>query len=308
MTPTTPSAVIPPTAYVLYHENCSDGFTAAYIASLFLGTSAVYVPMTYGRALPQLAPRVPLYFVDFSLPRAELLALAEVHAAITILDHHATAQEALRDIESEAPNIHCTFDMEHSGAVLAWEHFFPGKPVPPIVAYVEDRDLWRWALPDSRAISLAYYNRTMTFAVWEELLATPIELLVAEGQILDRANERQLALVMEEVRGAWIADTLVPVVNAPLFLGSDVGNRLLTAFPEAAFAAVYRDAADGTRYWSLRSANDRRPVSSVAQEYGGGGHRNAAGFRTAPTDPRVTFTPTSYVAARAAYEDGPALV
>jgi hypothetical protein len=39
--------------------------------------------------------------------------------------------------------------MNKSGATLAWAYFHPHEPVPLFVAYVEDRDLWRKALPGS---------------------------------------------------------------------------------------------------------------------------------------------------------------
>jgi uncharacterized protein len=37
--------------------------------------------------------------------------------------------------------------------------------------------------------------------------------------------------------------------------------------------------AYGSRTWSLRSEDSRQDVSEVASTFGGGGHRNAAGFR-----------------------------
>ena len=44
------------------------------------------------------------------------------------------------------------------------------------------------------------------------------------------------------------------------------------------FAACYWDTPAG-RVFSLRSTDDGVVVSAVAKKYGGGGHRNAAGFR-----------------------------
>jgi hypothetical protein len=68
----------------------------------------------------------------------------------------------------------------------------------------------------------------------------------------------------------------VPVANATVFF-SEVGERLLEMYPEAPFSAYYQDRQDGKRQWGLRS----RPgfdCSEVAAAFGGGGHKQAAGF------------------------------
>lgn len=46
------------------------------------------------------------------------------------------------------------FDLDRSGAAIAWEHF-NRDAAPDLIRYVEDRDLWRWSLPDSEAVSEA---------------------------------------------------------------------------------------------------------------------------------------------------------
>ena len=60
---------------------------------------------------------------------------------------------------------------------------------------------------------------------------------------------------------------------------SEVGHELLQRYPEAPFAAIYFDTADGKRKWSLRGRGNV-DVSALAKQFGGGGHHNAAGFTT----------------------------
>ncbi len=50
-------------------------------------------------------------------------------------------------------------------------------------------------------------------------------------------------------------------------------------FGDVLFVAAYKDMAD-RRLWSLRSRGDF-DVGEVAKARGGGGHKNAAGFRSA---------------------------
>ncbi len=51
----------------------------------------------------------------------------------------------------------------------------------------------------------------------------------------------------------------------------------LRLYPDAPFAGVYYDKPDGSQTWSLRSIGEF-DVAAVAKTFGGGGHRNAAGF------------------------------
>jgi nanoRNase/pAp phosphatase (c-di-AMP/oligoRNAs hydrolase) len=69
---------------------------------------------------------------------------------------------------------------------------------------------------------------------------------------------------------------MVPVVNCPGVIASDLLGELAEGNP---FAAGYQDI--GTRRnWSLRSTDAGEDVSKIAEQLGGGGHRNAAGFST----------------------------
>ena len=65
----------------------------------------------------------------------------------------------------------------------------------------------------------------------------------------------------------------------------------LRALEGTVVAALVRDrlgpGSEGLRKVSLRAADDRVDVSSIAREYGGGGHRRAAGFTTAADLPEL---------------------
>lgn len=54
--------------------------------------------------------------------------------------------------------------------------------------------------------------------------------------------------------------------------------ELLKRNPEAQFTVCWYESYGGRTY-SLRSEDSRADASEVAKRYGGGGHRNAAGFR-----------------------------
>lgn len=67
---------------------------------------------------------------------------------------------------------------------------------------------------------------------------------------------------------------------------SDAGHLMAQ---DAPFAACYWDTPKGRDY-SLRSRGDGADVSEIASLYGGGGHRDAAGF-SVPWGHELTLAP-----------------
>ena len=199
--------------------------------------------------------------------------MAEKGNTILILDHHKTAAEDLLDLPA---NVTAKFDMGRSGAMLTWEHFFPGEAPPPLLLHIEDRDLWRFALQNTREIQANVFSFPYDFQVWDTLMATAPAALAAEGGAIERKHFKDIReLLGVTMREMVIGGHRVPVANLPYTMSSDAGHELAKGQP---FAACYWDTPEG-RVFSLRSNDDGVDVGEVAKQYGGGGHRNASGFR-----------------------------
>jgi oligoribonuclease NrnB/cAMP/cGMP phosphodiesterase (DHH superfamily) len=275
--------------FVLYHANCQDGFGAAWVARQYYGQleNVRYVPMNYGQPIPDEVDDAIVYLLDFSFKRPQMRELIERAHYVVVLDHHTTAQDELRSLEDEISVLDkgvtplIVFDMDKSGMRLAWDHFFPGKDRPWIVDYVEDRDLWRHALPKSEYINAALRSYPQDFDVWRGLsYSDSLRDLEYEGMAIRRTELQMVEVHKRQVRYRNIAGHAVPVVNASV-LFSEIAGDLAVGYP---FAACYFDRADGVRQWSLRSAPDGMDVSVIAKQYGGGGHKHAAGFQTPAPD------------------------
>ena len=299
---------------VIYHANCADGFTAAWAVRQAM--DADFHAGVHGEAPPDVAGR-DVILVDFSYPRARLVDMAQVARSILVLDHHKSAEADLRSGAINVGTIGQTglkaarivrldnlpdareawlhyeetatvddgvvcafFDMERSGAGIAWDFFHPGAPRPELIDHVEDRDLWRFALPGTREIQSALFSYPYRFEVWDELMQAPVFELYQQGLCIERKHHKDVAeLVAVAKRQIVIGHYEVPVASLPYTLASDAGHLMAQGQP---FAACYYDKAGG-RVFSLRSADDGVDVSEVAKLYGGGGHARAAGF-TVPRD------------------------
>lgn len=265
---------------VLYHSNCYDGFGAAYAAWKSMGDGADYVPVAYGYPPPDYSNYDKIYIVDFSYDAKDIIKMSELHKVI-LLDHHKTALEKLGDlISNPGPNETIVFDMEKSGAMLSWNWFFPLLEPPPLIQHIQDRDLWAFKLDGSKEIHAALVSYPMDFRLWDSF---DIAQLLSEGVALTRMYKN---LVENICKKPWFADIggyRVPVVNTTI-AWSEVGEYLALKYPESPFAASFTEFEDQTM-WSLRSRNDF-DVSVVAKKFGGGGHKNAAGFKITKAPPQ----------------------
>lgn len=255
----------------IYHGNCADGFGAAWAVRQAIPEADFY-PATYQAPPPDVTDK-RVVMVDFSYKRPVLLDMAAQAESILILDHHKSAAEELVDLPA---NVVAVFDMERSGAMMAWQHFFPDVPAPRLIEHIQDRDLWRFALPGTREIQANVFSYPYDFGVWDRLMTSDVELLRGEGAAIERKHHKDIAeLVTVTKRRMVIGGFDVPVANLPYTLSSDAGHLMAQDEP---FAACYWDTPDG-RVFSLRSSDAGQDVSAVAKTFGGGGHRNAAGFQ-----------------------------
>lgn len=272
---------------VLYHASCADGFTAAWAAWRAFDGEVECVPVQHGSPPPDVTGRDVL-ILDFSYARETLLAMKQRAASLRVLDHHASAERALAGLDF------CVFDMERSGAGLAWDVLCDGRwggpGRPRLVDIVEDRDLWRFRFPETKAISAALWTYRFDFDVWT-MLGMRIEdeagrsVIVAEGEAILRYQANYHRAMLERVRTIAHPNGLaVAVINAPGFGASELLHAVIETKDRAwnaPFVVGWSVLADGRISVSLRG-DGTYDLGRLAALYEGGGHRNAAGFTVGP--------------------------
>lgn len=270
----------------IYHGGCDDGFAAACVVRHAVGPDNVEcVAAHYQQDPPDVTGR-HVVLVDFSYKRPVLLDMATRAKAILVLDHHHTAAQDLfgfptpngwsaANWDDMGSGISALFDMNRCGAGMAWDFFFDGMMRPDFINYIEDRDLWRKALPGIEEFTSAVRSYPQDFDVWEDLIGNGAAALISEGV----AIQRYYRLIVEKMKGsgceAVLAGWPIWISNAPSFAASEVAGEL--AEKGGKFGATYYQLADGRWSYSLRSRGDF-DVSEIAKQYGGGGHKAAAGF------------------------------
>lgn len=258
---------------VIYHDECDDGFGAAYAAWKKFGDAAEYIPGIYNEPAPDVTDKI-VYILDYSYDRETLERMAEQAADIVILDHHKTARDVLLPLLQNG-TVKGNFDTSRSGAMMAWVYFHPGIRIPRLIAYIQDHDLWRHELKSSKEVSYALNSYPMDFDVWNELMTdSAVSDLMEQGKHILRFHKRKVQEIVKNHYFVSFGNLVnIPIVNCTRSERNDVGNALAKIAP---FSIVFVREGDIVRV-SLRSVGSY-DVSKLAAVHKGGGHKNAAGF------------------------------
>jgi hypothetical protein len=270
-----------PPSLVLYHAECADGFGAAWaIWKRF--PSAQFIAVKHGDPPPGNLAGQRIVIVDFSYSRPILENMAREASRLLVLDHHITAEKALAGLP------YAYFDLKKSGAVLAWE-WAHDEPAPWLLEYIQDKDLWQWALPASREINAALASYPFDFKLWDSFRQKELE---QEGRAILRYENELVSKLAAHATMVSFQGEVVPAVQSPV-LTSQIGERLSPHYP---FCIIWHDK-NGRRYYSLRSRESGTDVGSIAAAFGGGGHTHAAGFSVPlPPDAPSPLAPLERVA------------
>lgn len=303
------------TTYIIYHQvkpgvDCPDGIAAAWTANRAYSNAIVRGWTYQAEGTPIADEEIKecdrIVIVDFSFPSTQLEHWADLGAEVIVLDHHETAMNNLKGLSDR---ILAQFDMKECGATLAWQQLCDGEPMPAFLEYVRDRDLWDWLLPETQEIHEAMSNvkwklkdalkateditRSVVFKWFDHLAQMSKDELLAYlmpiGEPLVAPKREKVEAIASRALGevfcapdkkehSILCVRLADDGSEDRFV-SDVCMKLYRDHPQASFTACV--TSDGT--WSLRSDKhgNNTDVGAIAASMGGGGHRNASGFKPA---------------------------
>ncbi|MHB8660748.1 MAG: DHHA1 domain-containing protein [Minisyncoccota bacterium] len=261
---------------ILYHKKCPDGFGAAYAAWKKYGDMAEYIPVGFGDSLLEGLEGREVFLLDFcyELP-GEIGRLIKVTKRLVILDHHQSARERVEGVPEHI------YDENRSGATIAWNFFHPDTSVPRLLQHLEDGDLYRYALPDTRDVYSYITAQPDNFAIWDKI-AQALESPDSRARLLKKAAEATRyfeALADLSVEAAkkvrfegyecYFATTLPSIT-----MRSYVANQLYNKLPPLALVVTAHPDGFGV---SIRT-DGSVDAAQIAKKYNGGGHPGSAGF------------------------------
>lgn len=274
---------------VIYHDNCQDGFGAAfafYKHGQQFDREYLFVPGQYGKPLPEVVEGAIVYLADFSYKLPQMKELLEKAAAVVLLDHHKSAiDELILGPDNLIGNpkfsyTHCT--TEWSGAAICWDYLFPDQHFPLMIAHISDRDCWKFEIDGTEEYCEYLFNQPYDFHHWDEICTQTsnneelyTEMLLGGESLLRLKNKMTEEIRNSAMTTGVIGGITMPVTNASYHFASGLGELNKRVFDASASYFINKD---GEVVFSLRSA--QMDVQEIAKRYGGGGHKNSAGFKT----------------------------
>jgi len=231
-----------------------------------------------------------VFVLDFSFRPDIHAAILEEAAEVVWLDHHKTAFEArgldpTKAYEQRTGRDVWVLDPHMSGCLITWNFFHPESAPPFALRLIDDRDRWVWQYgADTRNFATALRSKPLSLDRIAQAVDN-VDKLIEHGAAMNTLFDQQLdditckpvrlelrATSTQDLTGlSWVG----LAVNCTPQFASEAGNKL--ADKSGTFGATWCTGDSGKIFFSLRSIGSY-DVSEIARYYGGGGHKNAAGF------------------------------
>jgi nanoRNase/pAp phosphatase (c-di-AMP/oligoRNAs hydrolase) len=265
---------------LIYHDRCSDGFGSRWAFETKYKDSMEYVPMSHGDALNVDITDREVYIADFSFPRNQIIDMKKKARDLILIDHHLSAKKDLYDLP------YCKIDLTKSGAVLSWMYtrgLETDDDVPQILKFVQDRDLYAFTIPDTELFMCALDSNGFDINIWSDIdknIRDPEKRksFIEQGHAISKYKKQAVEMAKKTKHLVTIDGHTMWACNSKTLHSFVATSMLMESEYNIACAYFF----DGKKYiMSLRSSDKKEKtpdVSLIAGKFGGGGHRNAAGF------------------------------
>jgi oligoribonuclease NrnB/cAMP/cGMP phosphodiesterase (DHH superfamily) len=211
-------------------------------------------------------------------------------AKLIWIDHHVTGINEMKHAEVEFLGVLGDEKNSKSAALLAWENFFPNKSIPKGIELISLFDTWQH---EFKSEIMDFYTGLETDTglsinskSWEYIFENRIEFIQSitnSGCIINKyitSNNKMYAL--EHGFETTFEGYKAIVINRG-FGGSIAFDAI---WDEDKYDIMIAYSRRRNKMWkfSLYTTKKNIDCSAIAQRWGGGGHKAAAGFQTNETE------------------------
>lgn len=262
-----------------YHTDMDGHCAGAIVYRAFYG-AGVFFPINYNQEFPfdKIEKDETVVIVDFSLQKeGDFDRLLEITPNVIWIDHHKTAIEKHAHL---ADNVIGVRRDGISGCELAWEFFFPTKTMPRVVQLLGDYDIWAFKYGDDTnklQAGIRLFDTKPESCEWDTWLKPgyqPTEE-IKSGEIALKYRDNYYAGLIS----AWSFFTEFEGYKVVACNAGSVSSQMFDTVKED-YDIMMPFVFDGKRWTvSLYTKKKDIDVSELAKRYGGGGHKQAAGFQ-----------------------------
>lgn len=271
---------------VCYHKSDLDGKCSAAVVGRhynwnvdFLGSDYNYQPPI--SKIASLKGGDKFYLLDLSFKPDQMRRIKRLSEAngfrFIYIDHHISACRLYSDLGLDG-----LLETSAAACELTYRFFYPNKPIPIAVKLLSDYDTWQIGKSNWRSEILPFQFGMRVFntnpgetILWSSLLDIEKgshlwKLILNRGDAIVRYLEKTWAGLQ-----AQCCDMHLGVIPCKVLSGK---------FNSMAFGNLVEETLCvclelcSNRLWKIHLYSKIYDVSKIAQRYGGGGHKGAAGF------------------------------
>jgi uncharacterized protein len=274
---------------LLYYHGDMDGWVSAGIIFKYLidsGTitsdkDVIFRECQYGTPyyIGDIDANTDVYLVDYSFSPNHMIEIDRIARRFVWIDHH---QSAWGMVTLEMTNIEAKFSPYKSASLLTWEYLNPNMPVPKIIDFANDYDLWlnkhRESRQQNQIFHLDYDHPLKIYNAGFFDIVPNIEYKKALyiGDFLVKAQDKRVERIAKRAVIGEFGGIKAIYVNAATDV-SEVGAYIQNEFiAEEQIIIILYAAKNNDIRVSMRSTTV--DVSKIAVKLDGGGHPGAAAF------------------------------
>jgi len=269
---------------IIYHSRDLDGHTSGAILKMKF-PEATLIGYDYGEPIPILPDNERIILVDVSFPIEDMFRIVSKSLSFLWIDHHISKINEFRAQTTVPPHITTLLRDGVAACELAWEYAYPQVPIPIAVKLLGMYDTWRnqdQAYWEQRIMPFQYGMRTMcqspeSFPVnlFDTVSEEDVDEIVSLGKIiLDYQREQDTRAAKGAFEFYWLGLRVIALNGG--------------GFNSNAFKSVYNPEKHDLmmpfkwagKYWIFSLYTEKAiDCSLIAESFGGGGHKKAAGFQ-----------------------------
>lgn len=225
--------------------------------------------------LSKILPNEEIYIVDFSFKPEVMEELLKITQQIVWIDHHKTAMEYRYSQELKGIR-----DNNFSGCELTWKYIHPEIPIPKIVKMLGRYDVWDFTEYGEELNKLQagirLFDHNPENLNWTEWFKDYCDLKqeLEGGYFALRYRNNQYASLIK----AWSFWTTFEGHKSICCNAGSVSSQLFDSIKED-YDLMIPFVFDGKQWTVSLYTKKDIDCSEIAKKYGGGGHKQAAGFQ-----------------------------
>ncbi len=273
--------------HAFYHSADLDGHSSGAIIKHRFPEAELH-PINYNQPFPWeiITSADTVYMVDFGLQPFEKMVRLSASCRLIWIDHHISAIEACK---AYGETILGKREVGKAACELTWEYLYPNIGMPKFVHLLGRYDVWdhrdhaEWdmeILPFHYGLGIEDTDPSRNWAFWDNLFKADnavYECIIGHGKvILAYVTQSNIHYMRSHAYEIQFEGLRALVVN----IGNVSSKFFENMYTPAKHDIMIAYSCIRGQFWGVTLYSDKPEVDCavLAQKYGGGGHKGAAGF------------------------------